>query len=252
LEDFRVRNDVVFAGTGDAFNTDGFANQAIVIRSEQGSILVDAGPTTLCELIRIGISPEGLKGIFITHFHGDHTGGLPSLYLYLKLKAKAKKLPFIAGPAGIQDATLTLFEAMFPGEKLELGIEFIEIPVRSTSPIGLGPALEARIFPMKHKPESIGYRFDFIHSIVSVTGDTGINDNMIPLLRGADIGIVECSSVESEKAGHISLRELKANIDRFECKSLVPIHRTQKVLMGLQEWGHPKVRIAVDGEIIGL
>jgi ribonuclease BN (tRNA processing enzyme) len=247
-----VRNEIIFAGTGDAFNTDGFANQAIVLGSKTRSFLIDAGPTTLCELIRLGIAPEGLSGIFITHFHGDHTGGLPFLFLYLKLKIKSIKLPFIAGPEGIKEKSITLFDAAFPGEKLEEGIEFLEIPVTATDSIKLTPTIEAGIYPMKHKPESIGYRFYYQQSVISVTGDTGINDNMIPLFHRADIGIIECSSVEPEKDVHVSLRELKANIDRFECSGIVPIHRSQKVMTGLKEWAHPKIRIVADGGIIRL
>lgn len=37
---------------------------------------VDMGMQVMCELKQRGISPDEIRGVFVTHLHGDHTNGL--------------------------------------------------------------------------------------------------------------------------------------------------------------------------------
>ena len=55
---------------------------ATLLATEKTRLLIDAGLSrkdTFERLSRIGISPESLTAILITHEHGDHVGGLPVL-----------------------------------------------------------------------------------------------------------------------------------------------------------------------------
>jgi phosphoribosyl 1,2-cyclic phosphodiesterase len=58
----------------------GSSGNCIAIRSSETTILVDVGiAKTKVEkrLLDVGIRPDSIKGIFITHAHGDHVKGLP-------------------------------------------------------------------------------------------------------------------------------------------------------------------------------
>jgi glyoxylase-like metal-dependent hydrolase (beta-lactamase superfamily II) len=51
-----------------------------VVKLPQGLVLIDAGlgvqGQTLMNLAAAGISPDQIKAVLLTHFHGDHVGGL--------------------------------------------------------------------------------------------------------------------------------------------------------------------------------
>ncbi len=64
----------------------GSTGNAILISANGTNVLVDAGLSakdTLRRLAVVGIAPEQLDGVLITHEHGDHAGGLRVLLKYL-------------------------------------------------------------------------------------------------------------------------------------------------------------------------
>lgn len=55
------------------------AYNAFLIRTPQKTVLVDAGLSAealLARLKALGVAPEELDAVFLTHMHGDHIGGL--------------------------------------------------------------------------------------------------------------------------------------------------------------------------------
>ena len=73
--------EVTFLGTGNAFCPTGRLHSLVLI---DGTMLVDAPPTVIPQLRKHGISPSQITDLFITHWHGDHTFGLPFLLLERK------------------------------------------------------------------------------------------------------------------------------------------------------------------------
>jgi phosphoribosyl 1,2-cyclic phosphodiesterase len=67
----------------------GSTGNAVLIASEKTRVLVDAGLSAkeiLRRLLLVGIDPESLDGILITHEHADHCGGLRVLLNHLKCR----------------------------------------------------------------------------------------------------------------------------------------------------------------------
>ena len=74
-------NEVVFVGTSDAFGAGGRRQSAILVRGPRGTLLMDCGATTNTGLAELGVDRNEIETILISHFHGDHFGGIPLFLL---------------------------------------------------------------------------------------------------------------------------------------------------------------------------
>src|SRR5881275_2856123 len=99
-----------FLGTGDPFGSGGRLQSCVLLESDAGRYLIDCGATTPYALDRFGVDPASIDGVIISHWHGDHAGGLPALILDLFLGTShgATRQPRyrplqIAGPVGTED-----------------------------------------------------------------------------------------------------------------------------------------------------
>lgn len=72
---------IEFVGTGNAWSKPPHNfNTNALIRSGQGTWLLDCGLLCPLGLHSMGISPSRIDGVFITHLHGDHALGLEELF----------------------------------------------------------------------------------------------------------------------------------------------------------------------------
>lgn len=71
---------ITFLGTGGAFTryAVNFHNNAIV-HTAAGYVLIDCGGTAVESMKALGIHPEEVAAVIVTHLHGDHVGGLEHL-----------------------------------------------------------------------------------------------------------------------------------------------------------------------------
>ena len=68
----------------------------------RGWYLIDCGEATQHQLLHTKLSLNTLKGIFITHVHGDHCYGLPGLLGSAGMTGRTEPLTIVA-PAGIRE-----------------------------------------------------------------------------------------------------------------------------------------------------
>jgi ribonuclease BN (tRNA processing enzyme) len=105
-------SEIVFIGTSDAFGAGGRRQSAILMRAPSGSVLLDCGTTTSTGLAALGIERNEIDAIVISHYHGDHFGGIPILLL-AALYEDARTRPLrIVGPPGIEARVRQLADAM--------------------------------------------------------------------------------------------------------------------------------------------
>src|SRR5215468_843190 len=106
---------VRFVGSGDAFGSGGRFQTCIVVDGPGVRFAIDFGASSLIALARLGIHPNTLDAILLTHLHGDHCGGVPFLLIDAMLAARRERPLIVGGPAGTAAHLDHLREALFPG-----------------------------------------------------------------------------------------------------------------------------------------
>lgn len=182
-------------GCGDAFSSGGRFQTCFYVKSTSLNFLIDCGATSAVALKRFNISTNDIDLIVITHFHGDHFGGLIFLILDAAIAAKRTKPLVILTPSGGREKLRDAIQLFYPGllksvDKLKL--EFIEYPSRQAIQSG---ALTLQAFPVVHTPETLPHavKISVDKKIISFSGDTEWTDELIAVADNADLFICECN-----------------------------------------------------------
>ncbi|MHA7838340.1 MAG: MBL fold metallo-hydrolase [bacterium] len=239
-------SELVFIGTSDAFGAGGRRQSAVFARGERGAMLLDCGATTNTGLAQLEIPRDEVDAILVSHFHGDHFGGIPS-FLYAALYTDARRHPLeIVGPPDIEARVHALARAM--GHHLEdrewsFPIRFREIHAEQT--LRAGPA-EIRAFATEHQPESHpqGYRVQLGRECISYSGDTGWFEALPERIAGSDLFICECTQHDAALDFHLSLEELREHRDDLDCGRLILTHLGEEMS---RERGQIEIETADDG-----
>lgn len=226
--------EVVCIGSGNAFNQDGRASQALLLRWAPGdATLVDVGPTTLLRWPE-EIAFSELSGVCFTHLHGDHIAGWPFLLLQLRLLERRERPLPVVGPHGTGRTLAALVDLCY-GELLEqpsfpLLHRELEIAARDY-PLDDGRKLTT--LPVRHHPSSLGLRFEEDGATIAVSGDTEWCDGLERLCSEVDLAIVECTSVEPAAGHHLSLHELRERRERLGAARILLVHLNDAVATDL-------------------
>jgi ribonuclease BN (tRNA processing enzyme) len=220
-------------GTGDAFASYGRSQSGYLIDSPAGRILMEAGPGLLPALKSNAISPDSFDLLLISHLHGDHFAGLPFLILDYMWETPRKKLLTIAGPPRLEQRIWILMRTMFPHfdlAKVKHKLKFMVLEPGSST--RLGKFKVSAIRSPHTKPDiSLSFRIDGAGKSIVFSGDTGWNDELVPLSAGADLFLCECTYYESAHLTfHLNYPLLAANRGMFNVRRMVLTHLGREVL----------------------
>ncbi len=220
-------------GCGDAFGNGGRSNTSFAISNNDGEYaLVDCGATTLVRLKQEDISIDSISTIIITHFHGDHYGGIPFLLISALFEKPRSKPLTIVGPKGIEERVKSLQEAMYPGtceEFSTLSLNFVEY--NTAEELALNE-MKIEAFEVSHSPKSNphGIRLKWGNKVFAFSGDTAMTYNLVSIAKGADLFICECNFLKGTHVGHLSYDELIKLKGEFDCNQVWLSHMNEEVI----------------------
>ena len=238
-----------FVGCGDALGSGGRSNTCFHLAGASVNFLIDCGASSLPALKRLGIARDAIDLILITHFHGDHFGGLPFLLLDAQFTRRTRPL-VIAGPQGIAAKLPVLMEAMF--EHSSKTIHRFDLSVVALEPGQSRTFGEVRVtpYPVVHGESGgpfLAYRVEAEGRVIACSADTEWTAALIPAARGADMFIAEAYYYDRIIKNHLSLKTLEAHLPEIDCKRLVLTHMSDDMLGRL---GEIPYAAAEDGMVI--
>jgi ribonuclease BN (tRNA processing enzyme) len=226
--------EVIILGSGTSVPLPERASPSIALFIENRFLLLDIGPGTVRQLTGAGLKYEDIDYIAISHFHPDHTADLIHFFFATRYPPVLKtRKPFtVIGPKGFNEFMAQLRRAYVAWLDLPAGlVNFEEVSVKKGDQREFD-AFTVRTAPVKHTPQSIGYRIeDHAGRSIVYSGDTGSCETLVDLARGADLLILESSFPEAESvAGHLTPAQAGDIAARAGAKKLLLTHFYPEIL----------------------
>lgn len=238
---------ITVIGSGDASSSGGRLASAYLLQSSSMGILVDCGPTTLLGLKKSQLPVSFIDCIMVTHFHGDHFGGIPFLLLDARQQKRTKALTLVTPPGG-EEKIRNLCELMYPGTDLLEGfpVHFQEYDRRVME---FGEKIKVEAFPVEHKKETQphGLRIAMGEKVIAFSGDSGWSENLLKLSANSDLFFCECTMFDHTMQGHLSYKELLLLNKKITCKRILLTHLGEEILSKLDM---VRLGTTIDGMVI--
>ena len=142
---------IIFLGTGGSIPTPGRGMPSIMIQREGERLLFDCGEGTQRQMMKARSGFMDIGHMFLTHFHADHTLGIPGLLQTMSLQGRTEPL-YIYGPDYVEEYCSLLSRLGY----LSLSYQVIPRRLNSGDVIKFkGYSVEA--FRTFHSVPSLGY-----------------------------------------------------------------------------------------------
>ncbi len=147
--------DVAILGTGGGMPMPNRGLASLLISYNGRKVLVDCGEGTQVSMRILGCGFKTIDAICITHWHGDHTVGLPGLLSTIGNSGRIDPLTII-GPKGIKEIVNGL-RVIVPYLPYEINI--VEDPKDSIIILSFKERLILSTLELDHSAPCIGYKF---------------------------------------------------------------------------------------------
>ena len=218
-------------GCGDAFASMGEFQSAHLVRCNGKNILLDCGATVLHSMYQYQVDPLDIDVIVVCHFHGDHIGGFPFLFLKNVYQLNRTKPLLVVGPVGLKQRLYDLLEVMYPGNGSKmLNQEYLKIQELEPNKAIDVNDLIVYLFKADHGNSTeacgisiVNQEFKFVYS-----GDTSISDLLLTELTDANWCLLECCSVEPLK-GHMCQKDINWISENVKIEQVFICHQSEPI-----------------------
>lgn len=208
---------LTFLGSGDAFVLSAMNFQSnLLLESSSGKrFLIDCGSDARNSLDALGYSYKDIHGVYISHLHADHIGGLewlgfssyfdptaesPEIFVHKSLKKPLWDNSLSGGMAGLEEKEATL-ETFFKVNSIAKsfsweGTQFELVEM-------------THIYNHKKKQPCFGLFFKVGTRKILFTSDTRfIPDELMPYYKASDLILHECETAPFKSGVHCHYTEL--------------------------------------------
>ena len=207
-----------YLGTSYGAPSPGRCQQSLLIEDSAGGLyLFDAGAPVLDRMVNMGLAPNRLRAIFISHLHGDHINGLHDIFnlcAYFDINCPV----YLTEQRGID--AFTAYNDMqcggHPAHRMPLllyggGVVYEDDTIRVTA----YPSAHMELY---HRP-SYGFLVEVDGKRIYITGDLHPSMKDLPELlynEETDLTVIECA--------HFDAEELYARLAAAKTKALAVVH----------------------------
>lgn len=220
-------------GVGAAVPDQDRENTHMVWETPDGLLLIDSGGSTYQRLLRAGLDPLALQGVFLTHSHADHINGLPALLFQLALVGYQGTLPIYGN-----EPTLHLVQRVIAA--FDLGAHQVAVrwvPVASDQEVPIGASsYQLHVADTVHPRPCLALRFTdrATGRTLVYSADTEPCPTVQALARGATVLIHEATTAE-RFAGHTTPYEAGAVAMVAGVEQLVLVHFSPRWTMSVEQ-----------------
>lgn len=223
---------VQIIGNGDAFGSGGRYHTSFLTHTGTSTFLIDFGATSVYGLAENNINTDTIDFIIISHFHGDHYGGIPFFLLDAIFVKKRTKPLTIIGPKGCKERVESLTNLLYPeilGKIESFDLFFEEFSLEKSLKI---KEIIIEALPVIHSPESNphGLRISFGSKTIAFSGDTEWSDNLYLLSKNSDLFICECNYLDGMRKGHLSHEVLVNKKPKIETRRMLLTHMGEQMI----------------------
>lgn len=244
---------VTLLGTGAPDPVPDRFSASTLIEAGNQKILVDAGRGATVRLSQLRIPLGAVNLLLLTHYHSDHTVGIPDLWLtgWLPTPFGQRKSPFhVIGPTGAADLMTNLQRAYAADIDIrmkdqKLAREGVDVQVEEFKKGGVvfeRDGLRVTAFEVDHgeavKP-AFGYRIDYGGHAVVISGDTRVSENVVKYGTGVDVLVHEVFAVKPELMKNPAIQAIAAH------------HVTPQEAGTVFSRAHPKLAVYAHISLIG-
>src|SRR6185503_576982 len=181
---------LIVLGSGTSVPHPDRASSAHWLETSAGSLLLDISADAAHRMAQEKLDWPNLDTIWVSHFHLDHLGGLPTFLFGTKwapqTQSRTKPLR-IFGPVGLERIMRTISDSnKYPLFEQPFPIEIAE--VEPSAEFAILPGLMAHTFSTPHTQESMALRLkDEASKSFVYTSDTGFSENLAAFANEVDL-----------------------------------------------------------------
>jgi ribonuclease Z len=203
---------VTLLGTGTPIPSKDRFGPCTLVEAGNQKLLIDAGRGATIRLAQLDIPIGRIDALLLTHFHSDHTVGVPDIWLtgWLESHFGTRRTPLrVVGPRGTEALMSGLRRAYADDIRIRmaderLGAAGIAVAVQEYDGdcvVYDQGGVKVIAFEVDHgdmiKP-AYGYRIEYDDRSAVISGDTRFNENVIAHGAGADLLVHEVAIARPE------------------------------------------------------
>ena len=214
-----------FVGVGEACD-ENLPNTSVLVRTQgepARNILLDCGFTAAPRLFASLPDPDALDAIWVSHFHGDHTFGVPPALLRMWEMGRRRNLVLV-GQEGLGDRIRQIVEMAYPGLEAKLGFE-LEIRELDSGQSEQLLGLTWRAAQTLHSRKNLALRLEDASASLYYSGDGPPSAESEDMARYCGLLIHEAYTTGEERIpGHATVPECLDLARRTGADSLALVH----------------------------